>query len=121
MLKEKLQELLTLRDMRPSELARKAKISQSVISEVLSSKRDNLSLDTLKKISKALGINMLYFMESDTVGPMKILEHLTEEEKAFVVDEFNAPFIKLTARAAKEGLTSEQLGFLIKAVLKHSK
>ena len=122
-LKEKISEMLEIRDMIPAELARNAKISPGLLSNILSGKRESVNIDTAKKMAKALGVHVLYLIEEEghTIGPTEILRHLPEKDRAFVINETSAPFIKLTARAAKEGLTPEQLDFLISAVLKHSK
>ena len=120
-IRAKIREVLELRDMRPVDLARSSGVSAGLISDLLNGKRDGVTLNTATKLASALGVNVLYLVEDDTLGPAVILEHLSKEEQAFVMNKHNAPFIKLTKKAAKEGLTPEQLDFLIKAILKHSK
>ncbi len=120
MLKERLQEILELRDMRPSELSKQSGISSGLLSEVLSGKRDNISLATLKRMADTLGIDVKFFLEPDIIGPTEILSHLSEKDKTFVIDPHNAPFIALTAEAARKGLTPKQLDYLIRAVVENS-
>lgn len=121
LLRKRLQEILEVRNMSQAELAKKSNVSPGLISEILSGKRKNVSLPTLKKIAKGVGIDVKFFLEPDIVGPREILGHLTEEEKLFVIDEENAPFIRLTAQAARKGLTPKQLEFLIRAVVENSR
>jgi len=116
-LKDKLQELMSIRGLKQNVLAKKAGISQSLVSEILNGKRTNVSLETLQKISAALNIHVMYFIEQDTIGPGEILTHLTEEEKKFVMDRHSAPWIKMSSDAAKEGITAEQLSNIVKTIV----
>jgi len=116
-LKDKLQELMRIRSLKQNVLAKKAGISQSLVSEILNGKRTNVSLETLQKIANALNIHVMYFIEQDTIGPGEILNHLTEEEKKFVMDRHSAPWIKMSSEAAKEGITAEQLSNIVKTIV----
>jgi len=120
MLRDKIIELMEIRDMKSAELARITNVSPGLLSEVMSGKREKVSDATIEKLAKGLGINKLYFLETDTIGPAEILKHLTEEERDFVLDPVAAPFIKLTREAAKNGITPKQLEYLIKAILENS-
>ena len=120
MLRDKIIELMEIRDIKSAELARIAKVSPGLLSEVMSGKREKVSDTTIEKLAKGLGIDKLYFLDADTLGPAEILSHLSEEERNFVLDPHAAPFIKLTREAAKNGLTPKQLDFLIKAILENS-
>ena len=117
---EKISDMLIIRDKKAVELANESGVSKSIISELISGKRSGASTETLKKLAKILGVNVNYFIEDNIIGPVEILQHLSDAEKAFVVDENNVPFIKLTSEAAKKGLTPKQLEYLIKAILENS-
>jgi len=117
---EKINDMLIIRDKKAVELANESGVSKSIISELISGKRSGASTETLKKLSKVLGVNVAYFIEDDVIGPAEILQHLSDEEKAFVIDENNVPFIKLSREAAKNGVTPKQLEYLIKAILENS-
>lgn len=117
---EKINDMLIIRNRKAVELANESGVSKSIISELISGKRSGASTETLKKLAKVLGVRVDYFIDGNVIGPVEILQHLSDEEKAFVVDENNVPFIKLTSEAARKGLTPKQLDYLIKAILENS-
>ena len=112
--------MLIIRNKKAVDLAKESGISKSIISELISGKRSGASTETLKKIAHNLGVRVDYFIEDNVIGPAEILEHLTDEEKAFVVDDGNAPFIKVSMEAAKNGISAKQLSYLIKAIVDNS-
>lgn len=110
---DKIMEILELRGMTQSELAKKANISKGVLNEICNNKRTSAMLDTVLKIAKALGIRAAYFIEDDTLGPAEILPHLTTAEKNFLIEKDNLPWIKLSQEAKKKGVNPERLRQLI--------
>lgn len=108
-LAQKLKEILGLRDITQAELAKRAELSPSLISAVISGDRKTVSAFTIEKISNALNISPDYFFESNTVGPKVLFEHMTPEERIFFSNPENTPWIKLTLDAAKEGLSKEEI------------
>ena len=50
-------------DMTQAELARKAKLTEAYVSQLLSGKRKNPSLPTLKRIAKALDVPVAELLE----------------------------------------------------------
>ncbi len=115
---DKINELLEVRGMRQADLARLTGISKGHLSDVCSNKKTSVMLDTIRKIAKALNIHPAYFLEEDTVGPSFILEHLTQAQRQLILDpERGLPWIKLSEKAAKKGLSPEKIERIINAII----
>lgn len=110
---DKIKEILELKEMKQADLAKAAGLSTGVLSEICTNKRTSVTTETLKKIAKALDIHPAYFLEDDATGPKDLLSYLPEEERKFVIDSKNLPWIKLTAEAKKKGLSPDKVRQII--------
>lgn len=110
---EKISEMLEIRKMQQKELSERSGVSRSIISELISGKRDTMNTDTLIKLARALNVHPNYFLEENTIGPAVILEHLDRKNVEFVAEEKSAPYIVLSRRAAEAGIEPEQIEKLI--------
>ena len=112
---DKINELLRLRDMSQSQLAKDADMSRGVLSEICNNKRSSVTIDTLKKIAKALKIHPAYFLEDEAVGPADIMPHLTDEQRDFILNSNKSlPWIKLSQEADAKGLTPDKIRQIIR-------
>lgn len=87
MLGEKIKELLELRGMRQSDLARITGISKTTINSIIMRNNKSVDFSAMEKISDALGVPIEYFKESATEDIKKeptSQDRLTEKEKVFV-------------------------------------
>lgn len=92
MLGEKIKELLELRGMRQSDLARITGISKTTINSIIMRNNKSVDFSAMEKIADALGVPIEYFKESgstDTKNEPTDADGLTEKEKRFV-DTFTA-------------------------------
>ena len=111
---DKIAEMLDIRNMKPSELARKAEVSLSIITELVSKKRNTTTTETLKRIAAALEIHPAYFLESGTVGPGELLKNIVDEEdRRFILSNEGAMWVKLTREASESGISPEKIRKLI--------
>ena len=63
---DKISELLEIRQLSQSQLAKEANMSRGVLNEICNNKRLSVTVDTLKNIARALSIHPAYFLEDDT-------------------------------------------------------
>lgn len=83
-LKEKLRELLDLRGMKQAELAEKAELSEAIVSNYLSGKREPKGT-TCAKLAQALGVTVDELLETGLTPDRQ----LTFEQRQFI-DELTA-------------------------------
>lgn len=87
MLGEKIKELLEMRGMRQSDLARITGISKTTINSIIMRNNKSVDFSAMEKIADALGVPIEYFKESgsaDTKNEPIGVDGLTEKEKRFV-------------------------------------
>jgi len=116
---EKVKELLELRQMSQEELSKITGISVSTISKIVNDKKQDLKMSTIEKLAKALRINPDYFFVELTFGPKDLFEHLTQEERQFLLDEKNLPWLTLSIEAKEQGLTPKDVEEFIALLRKH--
>ena len=110
---DKIKELLEVRDITPAELSRRSHISTGLLADYINNRRTGMTVATLQRLAKALGIHPAYFIEDDTLGPADIMPHLTDEERSFVLSKDNLPWLKLSKEAFEKGLTPEKIRQII--------
>lgn len=94
MLGEKIKELLKLRGMRQSDLARITGISKTTINSIIMRNNKSVDFSAMEKISDALGVPIEYFKEStpeDTKIEPTVSDGLTDKERRF-----SSAFLALT-------------------------
>jgi transcriptional regulator with XRE-family HTH domain len=112
---QKVNELLAIRDMKPADLHRATGLSTGLISDICNDKRTSVTIDTLRKLAKALNIHPAYFLEDRTVGPADILPHLTDEQRRFVLDpKRSLPWLGVGLEAEKLEITAKKIQEIIK-------
>lgn len=87
MLGEKIKELLDLRGMRQTDLARITGISKTTINSIIMRNNKSVDFSAMEKIADALGVPIEYFKESTTdeiKTELTITDELTEKEKRYV-------------------------------------
>lgn len=114
---DKIKELLEIRGMTQSELSKQSGISSGLISEYVSNKRTEMTVNTLRRIAETLRIHPAYFLEDDTIGPADMLPHLTEEEREFVLNRQKLPWVKIAHAADKKGLAPAKIRQIIDIIL----
>ena len=118
---EKLKEQLEIRGISQRELERLSGVPNSLINMLIQEKRTEVMTDTIKKLAKALGIHPAYFLDDDSkskkLGPEYMLPHMTDEQKDFVKQTNNLPWISLSKEAAEKGLSPESVKRVISTIL----
>lgn len=113
---EKISELLDVRRMNQSELAKQSGVSKSLICMLISNERQDTTVSTVRKLSSALGVHPAYFIEDDTLGPSDLLPYMTPEQRAKAMSAEEIPWIKLRSKAEVRRITPETLSKLIDAL-----
>lgn len=112
---DKINEILEIRKMNRAELARLSDLSTGLLSDICNNNRVSVTIDTLRKIAKAVNIHPAYFLEEDAVGPADILPHLTEDQREFVVDPARSlPWITISEEAERKGMSPDKIRQIIK-------
>ena len=86
MLGEKINELLKMRGMRQSDLARITGISKTTINSIIMRNNKSVDFSAMEKISDALGVPIEYFKESGPEGiktEPTVSDGLTDKERRF--------------------------------------
>ena len=111
---DKINELLKLKNISQSQLAKDADMSRGVLNEICNNKRTSVTVDTLKKIAGALKIHPAYFLEDDAIGPGEYLEHFSEHEKKFILSMDSLPYIKLSKEMKDKNLSPDKIRQIIR-------
>ena len=113
MLGEKINELLKLRGMRQSDLARITGIPKQTINSIIVRNNKSVDFSAMEKIADALGVPIEYFKESQAEKNAEPTDEdgLSEKEKRFV-DAFTAlsPSNRHTLLVIAEALLRDQGG-----------
>ncbi|MFZ5652045.1 MAG: helix-turn-helix domain-containing protein [Bacillota bacterium] len=116
--KDKILEILKIRNMTLGSLRRSAGLSRATMSRLMNSPGGYTpSKETLEKIAAVLEVNPLYLKDEDVVGPAEIFPYLTEDDIKFFMDLKNLPFIKLSREMALKGLSPEDMRKLAEILL----
>ena len=94
MLGEKIKELLKLRGMRQSDLARITGISKTTINSIIMRNNKSVDFSAMEKISDALGVPIEYFKESTSED--KKIEPIENDELREKESRFTSAFIALS-------------------------
>lgn len=87
MLGEKINELLKIRGLRQTDLARMTGISKTTINSIIMRNNKSVDFSAMEKISDALGVPIEYFKESGNVAIKEeptVIDELTEKERRFI-------------------------------------
>lgn len=98
----KIKEQREVHKMSQEELAGKIGKSASFIGMIEAGK-SNPSLKSLEKIAAAFNLDTSYFLLDNTITVDKYVDHLSQEEKEFILNRKSRPFIQL----AKEFFDTE--------------
>ena len=94
MIGEKLKELLALRNMRQSELARRTGVSKTTINSIITRNNKNVDFSLMEKIADVLDVPIEYFFDREVdikSDEPTVIDELSEKEKRFA-----SAFIALT-------------------------
>jgi transcriptional regulator with XRE-family HTH domain len=116
--KEKITDLVKIRNMTLGDLRRAAGLSRATMSRLLNEPEGySPSEETINKIAAVLEINPLYLKDENVIGPEEIFPYLTEDDLKFFMDLRNLPFIKLTRQMAEKGISPEDMKKLVDILL----
>lgn len=76
-------------------------------------KTSNPRKETVAKICKGLHIAEQYFYIEDSMLPIDVIPDMPEEVKKFIANGSNVPWLVLTERAKREGLSIEDVEKII--------
>lgn len=114
---EKVKSLRKNRDMSAVELSKLSGLSQPFISDMEAGRRANPTADTLEKLSKALRVAPSYFIDQDIVTPLDIMPDMPADVRDFLLSESNMPYMKLSQKAKKQGITPKMLEELLDSLI----
>ncbi len=109
----KLHSLRKLRNLTADELSKISGVSRSYILLIESGKRREVSSKITAKLAKALRVNPDYFRIENASLPMEILPDLPQEIIGLILSADSMPYLKLTEKAKKNGLSPAALEKII--------
>lgn len=80
-------------------------------------KTSNPRKDTVEKLCKGLNIDEHFFYLEESRLPVDVLPELPPELKRFIASGENTPWLALTERAKREGVSLEALQLLVDTLL----
>ncbi|MBU7007280.1 helix-turn-helix domain-containing protein [Phosphitispora fastidiosa] len=112
---KKIKHLLSLREMSQADLVRQTAISKATISDLINDKQKNTSLELVKRISKALRVSPLYFLDENAVTPFEAIPNLPQEIRQFILNEENMDYLVLAHKIKVLDLPAEAVEKIIES------
>ena len=109
----KLHYLRKLRGLTADELSKLSGVSRSYILLIESGKRREVSSKMTAKLAESLRVNPDYFKIENASLPMEILPDLPQEIIEMILSADSMPYLKLTEKAKKKGLSPAALEKII--------
>jgi transcriptional regulator with XRE-family HTH domain len=109
----KLHNLRKLRQLTADELANASGVSRSYILLIESGKRQEVSSRITEMLARSLRVNPDYFKIENASLPMEILPDLPQEIMELILAADSMPYLKLTEKAKKNGLSPAALEKII--------
>jgi transcriptional regulator with XRE-family HTH domain len=109
----KLHNLRKLRQLTADKLANASGVSRSYILLIESGKRQEVSSRITEMLARSLRVNPDYFKIENASLPMEILPDLPEEIMELILAADSMPYLKLTEKAKKSGLSPAALEKII--------
>ena len=116
----KLKHLREIKNMSMTELTELTGIKQGYISEIETGKK-NPGPAIVEKISTALKIDQLYFYLEESRLPIDVMPDMPPELQKFIANGKNTPWLALTEKAQREGVSLEALNKLIEVLSENKK
>lgn len=91
----------------------------SYLSAVESGRKKNLRQETVEKICKVFNIHKNYFYIDDAMLLTDVYDDLPDDLRAYMIDQENMPYIKLSREIKNAGITPERLAQLIAIIKEH--
>lgn len=110
---DKLKSLRTARQMTMEDLAKQAGTTSAYIAMIETGKRQNVSDDILERLGQALRINPDFFRIKGASLPMDCLPDLPKDIIDLILNAGSMPYLKLTEKAMKNGVSPQTLEKLI--------
>jgi transcriptional regulator with XRE-family HTH domain len=115
---EKLKRMRELRNYTTSQLAEISGVPQSTISKIENGKSTSPTIDTIKKLAKALNITPMYFLDDSLVTPFDFYDDWPEDvKKAFLDNEEGMAYLKVTEKAKQNGISPKALENIVNSVI----
>lgn len=115
---EKLRSLRKLRHLTVEELASRAGVSRSYITNIENGRKTEVSSRIINNLSTALGINPDFFRIQGAMLPTDCLPELPADVIAMLASAESMPFLKLTQKALAYGISAETVEAIIDAIIK---
>jgi transcriptional regulator with XRE-family HTH domain len=109
----KLHNLRKLRQLTADQLSKASGVSRSYILLIESGKRQEVSIRITGMLARSLRVNPDYFKIENASLPMEILPDLPQEIMALILEADSMPYLKLTEKAKKNGLSPAALEKII--------
>lgn len=117
----KLRKLRKIRGLTAEELANISGVSRSYILLIEGGHRKEVSNKVIEKLAKALRVNPDYFKIDEASLPMECLPNLPQEIIDLIIAADSMPYLKLTEKAKKNGISPEVLGKIIDILIEGTK
>lgn len=115
---EKLRRMREIRNYTTNELSEISGVPQSTISKIENGKSTSPTIDTIKKLSTALNITPMYFMDDTLATPFDIYNQWPEDVKqAFLNNEDGMAYLKITDKARQNGISPQALENIVNSVI----
>jgi Predicted transcriptional regulators len=105
----KLKHIMDERGTSLKEMADEIGVKPAYLSQVLRGVKKNLRSEMVDKIAKATGLHKNYFFIEDAMTLRDVFPDLSPEIEAFLANSNNLPYLILSEKAKKSGVTPERL------------
>lgn len=110
-----------LRNLTAEELSKLSGVSRSYILLIETGKRQNVSNKILDKLARALRVDVNYFKIDDASLPTEVLPDMPPEILNMLLSSDSMPYLKLTQKAKKHGISPETLNKVIDILIESLK
>lgn len=117
----KLHKLRKLRNLTADELSKLSGVSRSYILLIESGRRTEVSNKITEKLARSLRVNPDYFKIDDATLPMECLPNLPQEIIDLILSADSMPYLKLTEKAKKNGLSPETIDKILDILIEGQK
>ncbi|MDR9756716.1 MAG: helix-turn-helix domain-containing protein [Thermoanaerobacterales bacterium] len=117
----KLKQMRKLRNLTAEELSKLSGVSRSYILLIETGKRQNVSNKILDKLARALRVDVNYFKIDDASLPTEVLPDMPPEILNMLLSSDSMPYLKLTQKAKKHGISPETLNKVIDILIESLK
>ncbi|VBB08417.1 Hypothetical protein LUCI_3689 [Lucifera butyrica] len=117
---DKLRQLRKAKSLSMLDVVELTGISQSTLSDIENNKK-NPRPATVERLCQGLKVKEEYFYIDDAVLPTELLPNMPEETRKFIFSDDNVPYIVLSEKAKKSGISPKTLEKMIELLAGENK